>query len=46
VVLLGPRRLPGAARNTKRYEPAPFGDGLVVVEGWILRADEAAAVIA
>jgi hypothetical protein len=33
-------------RFAKPANVVPIGDGLVMVDGWILRADEAAAVLA
>jgi hypothetical protein len=41
-VLLGDL-LPQLRKST---DPVPIGDGLVIVDGWILRADEAATVFA
>ena len=42
----GPVRLGSPQGPGKRLEPLPIGGGLVVVDGWILKADEAAAVLA
>ena len=47
LALLWPRWLqPREERSAKAPDPILIGDGLVIVDGWILRADEAAAVLA
>ena len=47
LALLHPVRLrPQAARNSDLPDLVPIGDGLVIVDGWVLRAHEGAAVLA